>query len=201
MSSFRFLSLPRATVLTNRSCRISRQHGVAIMKTHLLRNIFIVGSTALALAASTVVLPSVADAAGAYVRPHAQSHGRIRRQFPRPQRTWWLWVWRHRLLWRLLSRLLRSYSVGPWSLRSVGLLRTAEPLLHNAGPLGFQVRPLGRGEIARRVWPSAGRGVSRPTCRRSDQRQAQSDGWLAPANSPLTFDAPEIRSDDAMSRL
>ena len=33
------------------------------MKTHLLRNIFIVGSAALALAASTVVLPSVADAA------------------------------------------------------------------------------------------------------------------------------------------
>jgi hypothetical protein len=32
------------------------------MKTHLLRNIFIVGSAALALAASTVVLPSVADA-------------------------------------------------------------------------------------------------------------------------------------------
>ncbi len=51
------------------------------MKTHLLRNIFIVGSAAHALAASTVVLPSVADAAGAYVRPHTQSHGRIGANF------------------------------------------------------------------------------------------------------------------------
>jgi hypothetical protein len=34
------------------------------MKKHLLRNMFIAGSTVLALAASTVVLPSVADAAG-----------------------------------------------------------------------------------------------------------------------------------------
>jgi hypothetical protein len=34
------------------------------MKKHLLRNMFIVGASALALAASTVVLPSVADAAG-----------------------------------------------------------------------------------------------------------------------------------------
>jgi hypothetical protein len=41
------------------------------MKTHLLRNMFIVGSAALALAASTVVLPSAAAAAGAAgVRPH-----------------------------------------------------------------------------------------------------------------------------------
>jgi hypothetical protein len=51
------------------------------MKTHLLRNMFIVGSAALALAASTVVLPSVADAAGAAggagVLPHGQSHGRV----------------------------------------------------------------------------------------------------------------------------
>ena len=45
------------------------------MKTRLLRNMFIVGSAALALAASTVVLPSVADAAGAAgVRPQAHSH-------------------------------------------------------------------------------------------------------------------------------
>jgi uncharacterized membrane protein len=45
------------------------------MKTHLLRNIFIVGSAALALAASTVVLPSVADAAaGTFTRQGAQSH-------------------------------------------------------------------------------------------------------------------------------
>jgi hypothetical protein len=34
------------------------------MKTHLLRNIFIVGASALALAASAIVLPSVADAKG-----------------------------------------------------------------------------------------------------------------------------------------
>jgi uncharacterized membrane protein len=34
------------------------------MKKHLLRNMFIVGASALALAASTIVLPSVADAAG-----------------------------------------------------------------------------------------------------------------------------------------
>jgi len=34
------------------------------MKKHLLRNMFIVGASALALAASTVVLPSVANAAG-----------------------------------------------------------------------------------------------------------------------------------------
>jgi len=45
------------------------------MKTHLLKNMLVVGSTALALAASTVVLPSVADAAGAAgVRPHAQGY-------------------------------------------------------------------------------------------------------------------------------
>ena len=44
------------------------------MKTHLLRDMFIVGSATLALAASTVMLPSVADAAGAAgVRPHGQS--------------------------------------------------------------------------------------------------------------------------------
>ena len=51
------------------------------MKTHLLRNIFIVGTAALALAASTVVLPSVADAAGAYVRPQAQTHTRMGANF------------------------------------------------------------------------------------------------------------------------
>ena len=50
------------------------------MKAHLLRSMFIVGATALALAASTVVLPSVADASGAAgVRPQArgQSAGRM----------------------------------------------------------------------------------------------------------------------------
>ena len=50
------------------------------MKIRLLRNMFIVGSAALALAANTVVLPSVADAAGAAgVRPHTQGHsvGRV----------------------------------------------------------------------------------------------------------------------------
>jgi hypothetical protein len=44
------------------------------MKTHLLRNIFIVGSAALALAASTVVLPSVADARPGFTY---QTHGMI----------------------------------------------------------------------------------------------------------------------------
>lgn len=44
------------------------------MKTHLLRNTFIVGASALALTASAVALPSVADAAGSSVRPHAQTH-------------------------------------------------------------------------------------------------------------------------------
>ena len=34
------------------------------MKTHLLRNMFIVGASTLALAASTIALPSVADAKG-----------------------------------------------------------------------------------------------------------------------------------------
>jgi hypothetical protein len=54
------------------------------MKTHLLRNTFIVGSAALALAASTVVLPSVADAAGpagSSIRPHGQSYGRTGANF------------------------------------------------------------------------------------------------------------------------
>jgi hypothetical protein len=44
------------------------------MKTHMLRNMFIAGSTVLALAASTIVLPSVADAKGAVWRPH---HGHV----------------------------------------------------------------------------------------------------------------------------
>jgi uncharacterized membrane protein len=48
------------------------------MEKRLLRNMVIVGASALALAASTIVLPSVADAAGQ--RPggghgHAMSHG------------------------------------------------------------------------------------------------------------------------------
>jgi hypothetical protein len=53
------------------------------MKTHPLRNTFIVGSAALALAASAVALPTVADAAGTYVRPHSQSHpnGRVGANF------------------------------------------------------------------------------------------------------------------------
>ncbi len=54
------------------------------MKIRLLRNMFIVGSAALALAANTVVLPSVADAAGAAgVRPHTQGHsvGRVGANF------------------------------------------------------------------------------------------------------------------------
>jgi hypothetical protein len=51
------------------------------MKAHLLRNMFVVGSAALAVAASTVVLPSFADAAGTYVRPHTQSHGRVGANF------------------------------------------------------------------------------------------------------------------------
>jgi hypothetical protein len=53
------------------------------MKTHLLRNMFIVGSAALALAASAVVLPSVADAGQSTMRPHSQfySHGRIGSNF------------------------------------------------------------------------------------------------------------------------
>ncbi len=36
------------------------------MKKHMLRNMFIVGASALALAASTIVLPSVADAGTKY---------------------------------------------------------------------------------------------------------------------------------------
>ena len=49
------------------------------MKTRLLRNMFIVGSAALALAASTVVLPSVADAAGHMTRvSHGGGHGHAR---------------------------------------------------------------------------------------------------------------------------
>ena len=47
------------------------------MKTHLWRNMFIVGPAALVLAASAVALPSVADAANSGMRPHAQSHGRV----------------------------------------------------------------------------------------------------------------------------
>jgi uncharacterized membrane protein len=52
------------------------------MKKHLLRNMFIVGASALALAASTVVLPSVADAAqktggGHGSGGHAMGHSRV----------------------------------------------------------------------------------------------------------------------------
>jgi len=47
------------------------------MKTHLLRNMFIVGSAALALAASTIVLPSVADAKTGGVRTQSHSVGHV----------------------------------------------------------------------------------------------------------------------------
>jgi len=43
------------------------------MKTHMQRNIFIVGAAALALGASVVAFPSVADAKGAVIYPHG--HG------------------------------------------------------------------------------------------------------------------------------
>jgi uncharacterized membrane protein len=50
------------------------------MKKHMLRNMFIVGASALALAASTIVLPSVADAGtktgGGGSHGHAMSHSR-----------------------------------------------------------------------------------------------------------------------------
>lgn len=42
------------------------------MKKHRLKNMFIVGSTTLALAASTIVLPSIADAA---IRHGGGGHG------------------------------------------------------------------------------------------------------------------------------
>jgi hypothetical protein len=45
------------------------------MRTHLLRNLFIVGSAAVALAASAVALPSVADAKGGATYTHGASHG------------------------------------------------------------------------------------------------------------------------------
>jgi hypothetical protein len=49
------------------------------MRTHLLRNMFIVGSAALALAASAVALPSVADAAGHTTRMSSGAgHGHAR---------------------------------------------------------------------------------------------------------------------------
>jgi len=47
------------------------------MKTHRLRNMFIAGSTVLALAASTIVLPSVADAARGTKWIPAHGHGRV----------------------------------------------------------------------------------------------------------------------------
>ena len=51
------------------------------MRKHMLRNMFIVGSTALALAASAIVVPSVADAAGAprisQGSSHGHGHGRV----------------------------------------------------------------------------------------------------------------------------
>jgi hypothetical protein len=49
------------------------------MRTHLLRNMFIVGSAALALATSAVVLPSVADAASHATRlSGGAGHGHAR---------------------------------------------------------------------------------------------------------------------------
>ncbi|MGD1037588.1 MAG: hypothetical protein ABR878_10405 [Roseiarcus sp.] len=46
------------------------------MKKHMLKNMVVVGAAALALAASTIVVPSVADAAGVRPSGHGMGHAR-----------------------------------------------------------------------------------------------------------------------------